>query len=503
MHTEPYWQQGTSLPRFPKLDRDIDVDVVVIGGGVTGITTAHLIKESGARVALIERDLCCSNDTGHTTAHLTYVTDTRLNRIVKKFGKDCAQAYWDAGAVAIDEIERLVAKNGIDCELRRLPGYLHAPLFEELTKEELHSLQEDYEYARELGFSCEYLEKVPFTDRSGIRFYDQGALHPLKYLGGLLKTIPGRGSYVFEQSKVTEFTADPLRVTAGAYRIAADFLVIATHSPLIGNSSAIGATLFQTKLTLFTSYVSGARLPRGSLPGALWWDTSDPYYFLRVENLVDCDYAIFGGRDEKTGQEESAVKQLEKLEHDLQRLMPAAETGERWLGQVIETADGLPYIGETAERQFIGTGFGGNGFTLGTVSALMARDRFLQRANPWSELFDPGRKTISSGWRYISENVDYPYHLIRDRLKRAQLQTAERLAPGEGGIIEERGRKIAAFRDRSGHLHRLDPSCTHMRCQVRWNDADCSWDCPCHGSRFKATGEVMGGPAATALKRAD
>jgi glycine/D-amino acid oxidase-like deaminating enzyme/nitrite reductase/ring-hydroxylating ferredoxin subunit len=500
MDTQPYWSLTAKLPQFDSLFSDLQVDVVVVGGGLTGITTAYLLKQAGAKVALLERARCAAADTGHTTAHLTYVTDYRLEQLVKAFGREGAKAFWEGGMAALDQIAEIVSKQEIDCEFKWVPGYLHG----QLTKEDARdrkSLEEDADLARELGFDAEFVERVPYANRPGIRFANQAKFHPLKYLAPLLQAIPGGGSYVFENTEMSQVDSEPLTVHAGKHRIRCEYLVIATHTPLIGKSSTSSATLFQSKLALYTSYVLGARLPRGIVPEALFWDTSDPYYYLRVETRSDHDYAIFGGEDVKTGQEKDPEAVFRRLGEQLRKVLPAAQIENRWLGQVVETNDGLPFIGENEGKQFIATGFCGNGFTLGTLSAVMARDRYLGRSNPWFDLFRVDRKKFHGGtWRYLKENLDYPFYMLRDRLTRAEAESVDEIEVGEGKIIKLDGKKVAGYRDEDGKVTLLCPVCTHMSCIVRWNAADKTWDCPCHGSRFKPDGEVFAGPAETPLE---
>ncbi|HTL16099.1 MAG TPA: FAD-dependent oxidoreductase, partial [Patescibacteria group bacterium] len=447
----------------------------------------------------LDRQRCAGADTGRTTAHLTYVTDNRLNQLVKAWGCDGAKAFWEAGVAAIDEIFKIAQTEKIDCELKWVPGYLHGRLDKE-NSEDARSLQKDAELAQQLGFKAEFIGNVPYAKRPGVKFGGQAKFHPLKYLGPLLQRISGDGSYVFENTEASEIESDPLTVHAGRHKIRCSYLVIATHNPLVGKTGLVSATLFQTKLMLYTSYVLGARLPAGTLPEALFWDTTDPYYYLRVDRHQDHDYIIFGGKDEKTGQEKGPV--FEKLEKELRRVLPAAEIQHRWLGQVVETNDGLPFIGESAGQQFIATGFCGNGFTLGTLSAMMARDRFFGRNNPWFNLFAVNRKKFHGGaWRYLTENLDYPYYYLRDRLQHAAEGSPDDLKIGEGRIIQVSGKKVAAFRDEDGKVTLLSPVCTHLGCIVRWNAVDKTWDCPCHGSRFKTTGEVFAGPAESPLEK--
>lgn len=498
LSTQPLWMES-ALPTYPRLEHDLDVDVVVVGGGVTGITTAYLLRNEGLRVALIERNRVASGDTGHTTAHLTYVTDYRLHELAAKFGKDGARAFWTAGADAIEEIANIIKQTGADCEFTRVPGYLHESIWTPDAKER-GRLQQDAQLAREFGFDATFVD-APTVHRPAVRFANQAKFHPRKYLRALLRTIHGGGSYVFEETSFEGVDDEPLAVHANGKRIDCKYLIIATHNPLVGRSSAVGAALFQTKLSLYTSYVLGARLPLGTTEEALFWDTSDPYDYLRIETREDHQYAIFGGEDVKTGQEEDANVVFMKLKARLRQLLPKATIEHRWLGQVIETADGLPFIGEHAPREFIATGFSGNGFTLGTASAMIARDRLLGRANKSADLFRVDRSAFHGGaWRYLAENVDYPLHLIGDRLKRPK-GTLKTLEDGEGRVITLNGQRVAAFRNEQGELSLCSPVCTHLKCLVNWNNADKTWDCPCHGSRFSAEGAVLSGPAEAPLKK--
>jgi glycine/D-amino acid oxidase-like deaminating enzyme/nitrite reductase/ring-hydroxylating ferredoxin subunit len=497
METKAYWSATAALSTFGSLTNDLQADVVVIGGGLTGITAAHLLKREGVKVVLLERQRCAGADTGCTTAHLTYVTDQRLNRLVKLWGCDGAKAFWEAGSAAIDEIFNIVRTNKIECEFKWVAGYLHSPL-DDNGAESRESLKRDAELARDLGFKAEFVESVPYANRPGTRFDGQAKFHPLKYLDPLLESIPGNGSYVFENTEASAVECEPLTVRAGRHKIRCNYVIIATHNPLIGKTGLVRATFFQSKLMLYTSYVLGARIGAGMLPEALFWDTSDPYYYLRVDRQGDHDYVIFGGKDQKTGQEKGPV--FGSLEAELKKVLPSAQVQHRWLGQVVETNDGLPFIGESAGKQFIATGFCGNGFTLGTLSAMMARDRYLERKNPWFDLFAVNRKNFHGGtWRYLTENLDYPYYLLRDRLKTTPAGSTEDLQPGEGKLIRLKGKRVAAYRDLNGKVTVLSPTCTHLGCIVRWNSADGTWDCPCHGSRFRATGEVFSGPAESAL----
>jgi glycine/D-amino acid oxidase-like deaminating enzyme/nitrite reductase/ring-hydroxylating ferredoxin subunit len=497
--TTPYWTTSATFPQFAKLTEDASADVAVVGAGVTGLTTAYLLAKNGKRVVVLERGRCAMTDTGHTSAHLTMVTDARLTELVTRFGRDHAQAVWDAGLAAIATIERVVREHRMNGGLEWVDGYLHAPTDDEASGA-VESLHEEAALASELGFDAEYVDNVPVVDRPGVRFANQARIQPRAYLAGVAAAFVALGGRIFEHSAVDEFCDAPRAVKVAGHSVRCEDIVIATHNPLMGLAGLTGATAFQTKLALYTSYVIAGRVPRGAVPDALWWDTADPYVYLRVEPHRDVDLVVFGGEDHKTGQQDDTMSCYRRLEERLTTMLPDVEVTHRWSGQVIETPDGLPYIGQTAEHQYAATGYAGNGLTFGTLAGMMISDAILGRANPWSELFEPSRKAIARGlWDYVKENADYPYYLIRDRFAGAASQSLRAVKRGEGKIIERHGSKVAAYRDAAGAVTLRSAICTHMGCVVGWNAAERTWDCPCHGSRFAPTGDVLSGPAEAPL----
>jgi glycine/D-amino acid oxidase-like deaminating enzyme/nitrite reductase/ring-hydroxylating ferredoxin subunit len=501
MHVDtlPYWMDSASLPRFPKLDRDEQVDVVVVGGGITGLTAAYLLTAAGKTVAVVERERCATIDTGHTTAHLTMVTDQSMTELVRSFGRQHAQAVWDSGLAAIFQIDTIVRDERIDCDFSWVRGYQHAPIGQP-PRDEQRKFEEEARTASELGFDAEFVSDVPFVGGPGVMFPDQARFHPRKYLAALARIISDRGGLIFEHTAADEFCDKPLATKANGHTLSCAYIVLATHTPLVGNAGIIGATLLQTKLALYTSYVVAGRVEKNHIPDALFWDTADPYHYLRVERHRDHDQVIFGGEDHKTGQTSDTNVCFDRLERTLRSMNGAIEITHRWSGQVIETADGLPYIGETADRQFTGTGFAGNGMTFGTLTAMMATDRIIGRKNPWSDLFDPGRKKIiGAAWDYIRENKDYPYYMIRDRFAGAETRSKRAVPRGSGRVVDIGGTQVAVYRDETGATTERSAICTHMACTVDWNEAERTWDCPCHGSRFKPDGPVIAGPAESPL----
>jgi glycine/D-amino acid oxidase-like deaminating enzyme/nitrite reductase/ring-hydroxylating ferredoxin subunit len=501
--TTPYWSTSASFPQCARLAADTEADVLVVGAGITGLTAAHALAKVGKQVVVVDRDRCASTDTGHTSAHLTMVTDARLSDLVRRFGRSHAQAVWDAGLAAIAHIDDTVRDHGLDAGFEWVDGYLHGPITGSASAENAR-LEEEATLAANLGFDAEYLESTPLVERPGVRFANQARIHPRKYLAGMAKAIVALGGQIHEHSEAEEFCDDPRVIKINGHSVTCEDVVIATHNPLVGLEGMARATLFQTKLALYTSYVVAGRVEKGRVADALWWDTASPYHYIRVEPHRDHDLVIYGGNDHKTGQEQDTVACYRQLEEHVRGVLPDIELTHRWSGQVIETPDGLPYIGRSADHQYCATGYGGNGLTYGTLAGMMVADALLERPNPWTELFDPARKALTRGtWDYVKENIDYPYYMVRDRFAGAGAGSLRAVRRGQGKVLERNGAKVAAYRDPAGAITIRSAICTHMGCTVAWNTAERTWDCPCHGSRFKPTGEVVSGPAGAPLSEVD
>jgi glycine/D-amino acid oxidase-like deaminating enzyme/nitrite reductase/ring-hydroxylating ferredoxin subunit len=498
MNTTPYWKDTATRVSHPALTRDLTVDVLIVGGGITGVSTAHLLASAGVKVALVERHALAGGDTGHTTAHLTYMTDTRLSEMLHTCGEDHTRNAWEAGLQAMHHIRKAAAGLELDVGLVEVPGYLVAAWDSDLDKERTR-LFEEAEKAAAWGFDVEFMEKVSPTAMPGICFTKQLKFHPLLYLHGLAAQATQRGAQFFEHTEISEFGNHPHHAMANDHRIDFDHVVIATHMPMQGNRSTAAATLFQTKLAAYSTYALAAKIPAMALEPMIWSDTAEPFNYIRVERGNEHDLIILGGADHKTGQENSTLKHFDALEQTLKRIVTQFEITHRWSGQVIDTVDGMPYIGETCDGNFIATGYSGNGMTFGTVAALMARDHILGGFNPWKDTFDPGRRELAALPTYLKENSDYPYHLLKDRMRSSKEEDGE-LRPGQGRIIKVNGHHVAHCRDPEGAHHQLSAVCPHMGCIVSWNDGESTWDCPCHGSRFAADGRVIAGPAEECLE---
>lgn len=496
MKKQSLWLDTVNPPEYPSLKGEVKVDVLVVGAGITGITTAYLLKQAGLRVAVVDQHGVGAGETGHTTAHLSYVTDTRLSELAENLGQNQARAFWDAGSEAMRQITEIAASEKIGCGLKAVPGYLFAAMEKDADRERA-SLEKDALLAEEFGFDADLLKEDPVFKRPAIRFANQLKFHPIEYLSALAKSLPGEGSHVFCKTSGSDIDAEKHELCTEEGVISYDSIVAATHVPIQGERGTFGAALFQTKLAAYSTYAMEAGIDY--VPESLFWDTNDPYLYLRFDRTSEGCSVIIGGEDHKTGQETDTEACYDRLETRLKNFFPSATPRRRWSGQVLETPDGLPYIGEVGERQFAATGFSGNGITLGTFSAMLIRDLITGKTNLWTDLFSPTRKALSGTWEYLKQNADFPAHFIKDHLKAPE--SVEGLGRCCGAIVRLDGKKRAVYLDEHGKRTVLSPVCPHMGCIVAWNNAEKTWDCPCHGSRFMATGEMMTGPAESELEK--
>ncbi|HET7768557.1 MAG TPA: FAD-dependent oxidoreductase [Chloroflexota bacterium] len=485
--------------QFAPQDGDLAVDVAIVGGGIAGLTAAALLKKEGRTVAVIEKDRIAGGETGHTTAHLTEVVDTRYRTLEQDFGEAEARLVAQSSRDAIARIEAFIHEHAIECGFRRVPAWLYAE-----RQEDVDSLLEEREAARRAGMDVQYIGHLPlpFPVKGALRFENQAEFHPREYVLPLARTIPGDGSRVFERTHVHD-VEDGARCkvkTSGGVITARDVLVLA-------NVPVHERLFLHTKLYPYRSYAVASRVEE-ELEG-LFWDTESPYHYTRTQRTRDGVMLIVGGEDHKTGTDDKTDERYAKLEsYAIDRFAHVGfkRAEYRWSGQIIETADGLPYIGRSpnAEHVWVGTGFSGNGMTLGTLAGMLLTDLAQGRENAYAALYNPSRvKPLAAAVTYLSENVDFPRYFIQDRLLRVNVEAKalEEVGSGEGKIVQLRGEKLAVYRDDGGEVHALSPVCTHLACEVSWNRAERSWDCPCHGSRFSIDGEVINGPAIAPLAK--
>ncbi|HYO98233.1 MAG TPA: FAD-dependent oxidoreductase [Polyangiaceae bacterium] len=492
--TESLWSSTVRIAEhYPRLEQDeLHVDVAVVGAGITGVTAALLLKLAGKRVALVEAREVGSGVTSGTTAHLTEAVDTRYHVLESKFGKEGARLIAGSSRAAIEQVAELASRFSSDADFERLPGYLYTE-----HDEDVEQIQLELEAARRAGLQVELAHvPLPLPVKAGLRFDNQAQFHPTAYLSGLVSRIPGDGSHVFEQMRVLSVDeGEPCRLHFGhGPTITAERVILATHAP-------INRLMLQTKVAHYRSYVVSG--PVEQAPYGLFWDTDDPYHYIRAQQVGYQKHLIVGGADHKTGQESDTEAPFASLSTYAERL-GLRHVEHRWSAQVIEPVDGLPFIGRNAlsSHVYIATGYSGNGTSFGTLAAMILRDACLDKPNPYADLYQATRmKPLASLATFLEENVDFPLHLLSDRLRPPNARSLDDIAPGEGKIVRVKGQRLAVYRDDQGSLHAVSPVCTHLGCHVAFNQVEKSWDCPCHGSRFNVDGGVIEGPALHALQK--
>jgi glycine/D-amino acid oxidase-like deaminating enzyme/nitrite reductase/ring-hydroxylating ferredoxin subunit len=487
------WLETVSRDPYPALDRDLDVDVAVIGGGIAGVTAARLLQLAGRRVALIEARRLGLGDTGHTTAHLTELLDAGYATLRSHFGRGGAALAAAGQRVAIERIAELASGSGIECAFERVPAYRYAE-----TDDEVRELEDELEAMQEAGLDAARVDRppLPVSALAAIRVEDQAQFHPLAYLLGLARRFAEEGGLVFEGTRARKISEGRrCTVEAEGGRITCADVVVMTHAPVSSRFA------LHSKMAPYRTYALAARVASLPPPG-LYYDSRDPYHYVRTQETADGAFLVAGGEDHKAGHEEHPSTHHEALERWVRECWPVKEIAHRWSGQVWEPADGLAFIGRSSgsEHVWVGTGFSGTGMTFGTLAALVVADGILGIENRFAELHEATRvKPIAQARRYMAENVDVAGRLAKDRVSRGEVESIAEVPPGEGRLVRVDGKMLAAYRSETGELTAMSARCTHLGCHVQWNDAEACWDCPCHGSRFAAMGEVLSGPAVEAL----
>lgn len=502
MKSRSVWQQvAEDAHQYPPLQGDIEVDVAIVGAGITGITSAALLTQAGKRVAVVDRRGIASGITAFTTAHLFSFVDTYLQDIAKHFGDEGARLIGQAHLNAISQIEALARQYEVDCEYKRLRGYLFTEKSEEINK-----VREEGEWMTRAGMATQFFEmpdipvstvSLPIPAKAAVVVENQGRFHPTKYVVGMAEKLAAQGCQFFGNTIVEKYEdGDKATITTEKGTITADAVILATHIPF-------GLHVADFEVFAYNSYVIAFRMPEALIEDALYWDTEDPYHYLRLEQDETGWLLIVGGEDHKTGQEEDTEARYTALEQYARQRFNVGEVVYRWSSEWYEPADGVAYIGRNpgGKNVYIATGYSGNGMTYGVIAANVITNLILAREYPYTDLFNPSRlKPIASFPDLITENIKAVSHLVGDRF-RSEGNTLTEIAPGTGKIVRPYGEQLAAYRDEAGQLHLLSPVCPHLKCIVDWNAAEKTWDCPCHGGRFTAEGEWLSGPSIHALKK--
>ena len=491
-----FWIGTTPDTDHPPLTDGVTVDVAVVGGGITGITAAVLLKRAGKTVALLESKRLVQGATGYTTAKVTAGHGLSYTDIRQKHGEDGARTYAQANLAAIERIAQFVEEDGIDCDFERKANYAYAE-----DDQQARQVEQEVEAERAAGLPVSLVREtpLPYPVAAAVLMENQAQFHPRKYLLALAATIPGDGSHVFEHSRVqTVKHGEPCEVVADNGVVRARDVIVATHLPILDRG------LFFAKAYPHRSYALAAPIDRTAAPDGMFINAGTPTRSVRTMPDGDRLYLNVGGNGHKPGADDDERTKYDELEQFLREHWPAAGDVEyRWSTQDYMPHDKVPLIGRVrrgAEHLYTATAFQKWGMTNGTAGAMIMADAILGRANPWAELFDAKRLKPYGTTSFVKENAAAGYHFFADRIRPGEKSSADDLRPGEGAIVG-RVRKTAAYRDDDGDVHELSPVCQHLYCHVDWNPAERSWDCPCHGSRYAADGRVIEGPATKDLKR--
>lgn len=499
-----YWIDSTGKPlEFKPLNQNLETDVVVIGGGIAGVSTAYCLLKSGKKVVLVEDGFIASGETGRTSAHLASAVDDGFTELERMFGEEGTKLFIESHQSAIDFIEKTVLMEQIDCDFKRVNGYLFLHPNDSKTK-----LDDEMKAAQKAGLIVRKLDHVPGlkTDEGEcLEFGQQAQFHPLKYIKALCEIIIAKGGKIFTQTHAEDISHMGI-VTDKGFNVRAQHVVVATNTP-VNNKFTM-----HLKQYPYRTYVIASTIEKGNLPPALWWDSGDynvndvlpPYHYVRTENYDDdYDLLITGGEDHPT-----ALADFEKVPEEERFLILEEWTRKHfdidkviytWSGQIMEPMDSIGFIGRNPHDKsnvYIITGDSGNGLTHATVGGMLITDMINGKKNKWEDLYDPSRfKLFKAGRTFLKENIGNISQYIQTRPGRTEPSQINNLGNDEAVVVKMDGNHFGVYKDPQGNLHKVSAVCTHLKCIVKWNSAEKSWDCPCHGSRFTCEGKVINGPA--------
>jgi glycine/D-amino acid oxidase-like deaminating enzyme/nitrite reductase/ring-hydroxylating ferredoxin subunit len=473
-------------------------DVVIVGGGITGITTALLLQNAGKNCLVAEAHNLCFGTTGGTTAHLNNFFDTSYDMVQSRFGEEDAQLLARAADRSLELFKHHIDTYSIDCGYEKKDAYLFAQ--DEKQEKELDTI---LKASKAVGVDVEPAKKIPvpidFT--KAIVFHEQGQIHPSRYVYALAEAFEDAGGVILQNCPVSNVKDGRLlevQTTRGA--IKAGVLIWATHIPP-------GINLLHFRCAPYRSYAMALTLKDDNYPDGLAYDLYDPYHYYRTQEVDGKKYLIAGGEDHKTAHSDNTAACFTRLEAHVRNYFDVDKVAFSWSSQYFEPADGLAYIGHlpgNPDNVLVATGFGGNGMTYSHIAAITLSDLITKGESEFVPLFSPDRlKPVAGFANFVKENADVIKEFVGGRLGKEKLTGLADIAPGEARVVKYEGHSLALYKDDNGEVHAVNPTCTHAKCTVGWNTAEKSWDCPCHGARYTMDGEVITGPATRALELVD
>jgi glycine/D-amino acid oxidase-like deaminating enzyme/nitrite reductase/ring-hydroxylating ferredoxin subunit len=491
-----YWADTSAEPGYPALERDLDVDVAIVGAGMVGVAAAVLLKRQGRKVALIEAGSVGGGVTAYTTAKVASSHGLHYDKVRSSFGEDGARQYAQANQDGLARIAAFVDELGIDCDWRRKPSFVYS-----VDEAERGTIESEAEAARAAGLPVSLVDEapeLPFPIVAAVRYDDQAEFHPVKYLRALVQEVPGGGSHVFEHTRIVAASdGRPAKVsTAAGVSVTADHVIVATHFPFMDRG------LYFARMHPERSYALGVYVDDHRVEG-MYLSTESPAHTMRSIPTERGEMLLVGGESHKVGQSDERERYA-AVEAWAREHWNVREVAYRWSTQDAMPVDGVPYIGKLnpgAKSLWVATGFRKWGLTNGMAAATILSEQIAGRDVPYAKVFDSTRaKPLTSAKELIKENANVSRRFVQDHVSRPDYRSARDIPPGEGGTVRRGAAKIGVYRDEGGELHGVSTTCTHLGCAVVWNGAERSWDCPCHGSRFHWDGTVLEGPAVKDLK---
>ncbi|WP_172194713.1 FAD-dependent oxidoreductase [Saccharibacillus qingshengii] len=491
------WRTVTTLPTFPEMHEDIKVDAAVIGAGIAGVTTAYLLSLEGYKVALVDAGQILDGTTGYTTAKISAQHGLIYSEFLTNFRPEIARSYYEANVEGLNFIRDMVKKNGINCDFKEETAYLYTN-----QDDKLDDLRKEFEAYQELGIPGQWHDSlpIPVAAKGAISMPGQAQFNPLKYLKFLVEKIIENGGLIYENTTIEGAVyGKPIEAYTidGQHRIYCNEMVVTTHYPFWN----VPAGYF-TRLSVERSYALAVK-PETSFHGGMYLSIDDEKRSIRSAMFEGEEVLIVGGENHPTGKDENTFDHYLALEKFAGETFGSREIPFRWSAQDITTLDKIPYIGPLSSDYpftFIATGFNKWGMTNGTFAGLLLRDNVIRRSNPHMNTFNPGRFNDKSMNQTVVTGLKMAKELIKGKFGGVD-EKISNLEPDQGALVRHNGKKVGAYRDPKGELFLVDTTCTHMGCETAWNEAERSWDCPCHGSRFSYTGDVLEGPATDPLER--
>ncbi|WP_445486899.1 FAD-dependent oxidoreductase [Niallia sp. 03133] len=494
-----YWTKDIQLPDFPSLDEDLNVDVVIVGGGITGITSAYLLVNEGFNVAILEAGKLLNGTTGHTTAKITAQHGLIYDELIQNIGVSTASLYYEANTEALQFIQKLIDNHQIPCDFVHQDAYLYST-----TEEYASKLEKEAQAYKELGIEGGLVDSIPFDFdiKNALVMKNQAQFHPVHYLSLLIQIITEKGGRIFENTTAVNIKNgnEPAVLTRNGASATGKYVLCCSHFPFYE-----GAGLYSTRMHADRSYIIAAKSPI-KYPGGMYISADQPTRSLRSAIINGEEMVLVGGESHKTGQGGDTLAHYKALETFGQEVFGVDQITYRWSAQDLTTVDKIPYIGKITAGQknvLIASGYRKWGMTNGTAAALLFRDIVTGKKNKYEDLYTPLRFHMNPSLKnFLVENANVVSHLIKGKWEVSN-HAATALGNDEGAVITINGQRKGAYKDKEGKLHIVDTTCTHIGCEVEWNCGDRSWDCPCHGSRFSYTGEVLEGPAEKPLQNYD